>query len=66
MYLNLLFDALKVDAEIKRTMAFVKRLCQVFTLAGVPFLSGALFLLGEVSLPVRVRVILKHRERERQ
>lgn len=49
MYLNLLFRALKADKEIKRVMAFVKRLCQMFGLAGVPFLSGALYLLGEVS-----------------
>lgn len=49
MYLNLLFRALKADRETKRVMAFVKRLCQMFGLAGVPFLSGALYLLGEVS-----------------
>jgi ribosome biogenesis protein MAK21 len=49
MYLNLLFGALKADGEIKRVMAFVKRLCQLFGMAGVPFLSGALFLLGEVG-----------------
>lgn len=49
MYLNLLFKALKVDTQLKRVMAFVKRLCQMFGLASVPFLSGALYLLGEVS-----------------
>lgn len=48
MYLNLLFSALKADTEVKRVMAFVKRLCQLFGLMGVPFLSGALFLLGEL------------------
>ena len=48
MYLNLLFRAMKADKEIKRVMAFVKRLCQMFGMAGVPFLSGALYLLGEV------------------
>lgn len=50
MYLNLLFKALKADKETNRVMAFVKRLCQMFGLASVPFLSGALYLLGEVSL----------------
>jgi ribosome biogenesis protein MAK21 len=49
MYLNLLFRALKADKEINRVMAFVKRLCQMFGSAGVPFLSGALYLLGEVG-----------------
>ena len=52
MYLNLLFGAMKADEEINRVMAFVKRLCQLFGLMGVPFLSGALFLLGEVSCPL--------------
>jgi ribosome biogenesis protein MAK21 len=48
LYLNLLFSALKADTEINRVMSFVKRLCQLFGLVGVPFLSGALFLLGEL------------------
>jgi ribosome biogenesis protein MAK21 len=49
MYLNLLFKALRVDTNIGRVMAFVKRLLQVMMGHQPPFICGALYLLGEVS-----------------
>ena len=49
MYLNLLFKALKADTVIARVMAFVKRLLQMLGMHQPPFISGALYLLGEVS-----------------
>ncbi|GMK56607.1 hypothetical protein CspeluHIS016_0304470 [Cutaneotrichosporon spelunceum] len=48
MYLNLLFKALKHDTSLPRVMAFVKRLLQMLTLHQPPFISGALYLLGEL------------------
>lgn len=50
MYLNLLFKALKVDTSLPRVMAFVKRLLQMLGMHQPPFICGALYLLGEVSL----------------
>ena len=50
MYLNMLFKALKADTSLPRVMAFVKRLLQMLGLHQPPFICGALYLLGEVSL----------------
>lgn len=50
MYLNLVFKALRVDENINRVMAFVKRLLQMLGLQQPPFICGALYLLGEVSV----------------
>lgn len=50
MYLNLLFRALRVDKNLGRVMAFVKRLLQVMMGHQPPFICGALYLLGEVGL----------------
>jgi len=49
MYLNLLFKALRVDKNLGRVMAFVKRLLQVMMGHQPPFICGALYLLGEVG-----------------
>lgn len=48
MYLNLIFQALKADAEVERVKAFVKRLCQILSLHEPSFVCGALHLLGEL------------------
>ncbi|KAJ3282274.1 hypothetical protein HK104_010981 [Borealophlyctis nickersoniae] len=48
MYLNLLYRALKADTSIKRVKAFLKRIVQVCGGAGVPFVCGALWLVGEI------------------
>jgi ribosome biogenesis protein MAK21 len=48
MYLNLLFKALKSDKSLPRVMAFVKRLVQVMLYQAVPFVVGALHLLGQL------------------
>ena len=50
MYLNLVFKTLKVDESLPRVMAFVKRLLQMLGMQQPPFICGALYLLGEVSL----------------
>ena len=50
MYLNLLFKALKADSNQPRVMAFVKRLLQMLGMQQPPFICGALYLLGEVSV----------------
>lgn len=54
MYLNLLFKALKADKNLERVKAFVRRFVQILTVGvggtgGVEFISGGLYLLGEVS-----------------
>lgn len=53
MFLNLLFKSLKVDQDLIRVRAFVKRFLQVLSsgvgCGGDPsFICGGLFLLGEV------------------
>ncbi|GAC98806.1 hypothetical protein PHSY_006401 [Pseudozyma hubeiensis SY62] len=48
MYLNLIFQALKADAEQERVKAFVKRICQVMSLHQPSFVCGCLHLLGEL------------------
>ena len=50
LFLNLLFKSLKVDSNQLRTMAFVKRFCQVLVngFGGSEFVAGGLWLLGEV------------------
>ena len=50
MYLNLLFRAIKAEVSAKRVAAFVKRLSQILSIHQPPFVCGALYLLGEVSL----------------
>ena len=50
MYLNMLFKALKADTSQARVMAFIKRLLQMLGIHQPPFICGALYLLGEVSL----------------
>lgn len=49
MYLNLLFKAIRADAQPRRVCAFVKRVVQVLPLHQPPFICGTLYLLGEVS-----------------
>ncbi|TKY87754.1 hypothetical protein EX895_003335 [Sporisorium graminicola] len=48
MYLNLIFQALKADAEQERVKAFVKRMCQILSLHQPSFICGCLHLLGEL------------------
>ncbi|RPB25876.1 CBF-domain-containing protein [Terfezia boudieri ATCC MYA-4762] len=48
MYLNLLFKALKVDTNLKRVKAFVKRLVQVSTMHQPAFICGVFYLLSEL------------------
>jgi len=49
MYLNLLFKALKVDTNLKRVKAFVKRLVQVSTMHQPAFICGVFYLLSELE-----------------
>lgn len=54
MYLNLLFKALKADTNMERVKAFVRRFVQILVAGvggtgGVEFITGGLYLLGEVS-----------------
>ena len=49
LYLNLLFRALRVDINIKRVKAFVKRLLQIIHLHQPPFICGVLYLLKELE-----------------
>lgn len=61
MYLNLLFKALKADGNVERVKAFVRRLIQVLVVGisgsgGVEFISGGLYLVGEVSPILGFRV----------
>ena len=51
MYLNLLLKSLKMDTNIERTKAFIRRFVQHLVAGGnggVEFIAGGLFLLGEV------------------
>ena len=55
MYLNLLFKSLKVDTNIDRVKAFVRRFVQILVIGvggagGTEFVAGGLYLLGEVDL----------------
>lgn len=57
MYLNLLFKALKVDTNLERVKAFVRRFVQVLVVGaggagGTEFVAGGLYLLGEVGIPL--------------
>ncbi|PIA17897.1 CBF-domain-containing protein [Coemansia reversa NRRL 1564] len=48
MYLNLLFRALKSDADSARIMAFLRRIMQVCMHCQSEFASGALFLVSQI------------------
>ncbi|KAJ1821204.1 RNA-binding ribosome biosynthesis protein mak21, partial [Coemansia sp. RSA 2599] len=48
MYLNVLFRALKSDANTARVMAFIKRIMQVCLYNQAEFASGALFLVSQI------------------
>lgn len=48
MYLNLVYKSIKVDTDMERAKAMVKRLCQILNLHEPPFVVGALVLLGEL------------------
>ncbi|KAI0683975.1 CBF/Mak21 family-domain-containing protein [Cytidiella melzeri] len=53
MYLNLVFKALKTDQNIERVKAFIRRFIQTLVFgvggsAGVEFITGGLYLLGEL------------------
>ncbi|KAI5274240.1 CBF-domain-containing protein [Aureobasidium subglaciale] len=49
MYLNLLYKSLKMDINVKRVQAFVKRLLQTITLHEAPFVCGVLYLVSELE-----------------
>lgn len=52
MYLNLLLKSLKMDTDIERVKAFVRRFVQYLAGGGsgaVEFIAGGLFLIGEVG-----------------
>lgn len=57
MYLNLLFKSVKVDKNLDRVKAFVRRFVQVLVAGvggsgGPEFIAGGLYLLGEVRLMI--------------
>ncbi|XP_072031232.1 CCAAT/enhancer-binding protein zeta-like [Amphiura filiformis] len=56
MFLNLLYQTLKADSQVKRNKAFVKRLLQVCESQQPAFICGALFLISEL---VRLKPGLK-------
>jgi len=49
LYLNLLYRAMKNDADVRRVKAFVKRLIQILGLHQPPFACGILFLVAEIE-----------------
>ncbi|KAH7635169.1 CBF/Mak21 family-domain-containing protein [Sordaria sp. MPI-SDFR-AT-0083] len=49
LYMNLLFRALKNDADVRRVKAFVKRLVQVLNLHQPSFACGVLYLISELG-----------------
>ncbi|KAK3397696.1 CBF/Mak21 family-domain-containing protein [Sordaria brevicollis] len=49
LYMNLLFRALKNDADVRRVKAFVKRLVQVLNLHQPSFACGVLYLIAELE-----------------
>ena len=49
LYLNLLFRAIKSDADVRRVKAFVKRLVQILGLHQPSFTCGILFLIVELE-----------------
>lgn len=49
MYLNLLFQALKSDLNVRRVKAFIKRLLQVVTLHEPPFTCAIIYLVSELE-----------------
>ncbi|KAK1778856.1 CBF/Mak21 family-domain-containing protein [Copromyces sp. CBS 386.78] len=49
LYMNLLFRALKNDADVRRVKAFVKRLVQVLNLHQPSFACGVLYLISELE-----------------
>jgi ribosome biogenesis protein MAK21 len=49
MYLNLLYKSLKMDINVKRVQAFVKRLLQTLTMHEAPFVCGVLYLISELE-----------------
>ncbi|PKI83311.1 RNA-binding ribosome biosynthesis protein mak21 [Malassezia vespertilionis] len=65
MYLNLVYKSLKVDVDLERVKAFVKRLCQVLDMQEPPFIVGALVLLGELfSVVPSLRSMITEPEEE--
>jgi ribosome biogenesis protein MAK21 len=60
MYLNLVFKALKADTNLERVKAFIRRFIQILVIGvggsvGIEFITGGLYLLGEVSLCPGIR-----------
>ena len=49
MYLNLLYQALKSDLNVRRVKAFVKRLLQIVTLHEPPFACAIIYLVSELE-----------------
>ena len=49
MYLNLLYQTLKSDLNVKRVKAFIKRLLQVVTLHEPPFACAIIYLVSELE-----------------
>ncbi|KAL9000060.1 MAG: hypothetical protein Q9188_005753, partial [Gyalolechia gomerana] len=49
LYLNLLFKSLRADLNIKRVMAFTKRLLQVASMHQPAFACGAIYMLRELE-----------------
>lgn len=49
LYLNLLFKSLRADLNIKRVMAFTKRLLQVVSMHQPAFACGAIYMLRELE-----------------
>lgn len=50
MYLNLLFKAIRADADLERVKAFVKRMIQIAGYHQPPFICGIFFILSQVRL----------------
>lgn len=49
MFLNLLYRSLKSDSSVSRNRAFVKRIVQVCSFVGTPFVCASLFLIGRIA-----------------
>ncbi|EEB06233.1 ribosome biogenesis protein Noc1 [Schizosaccharomyces japonicus yFS275] len=63
LYLNLLFKALIVETNVVRVKAFVKRMLQISTWHQPSFVSGLLYLIGELVKTIpEIRTMFTHPE----
>lgn len=55
MYLNLLFKAIRADTDMRRIMAYVKRMVQIASRHQPAFVCGIFFLISQVNIRLSLR-----------